>query len=279
MKRALRQLAKQYDKQLQNEQKSIMSSYTGKHAEYYDIFYRDKDYAAEAEFVDQCIKRFGLPGANRLLELACGTGNHAFALETAGYQLLATDYSEDLLKEADKKAKARGSRVAFQLADMRELQLDADPFDAVICLFDSIGYVQSDEAINAVFQNVQRNLRPGGLFIFEFWHAPAMLKSYDPVRVRRWSIPEGKLLRISSTELLEGTSLAEVSYEIYELRKDLSYETIEESQVNRFFTVEEMKRFLKANQFEGQAWFNGYSWSENIDDECWHVLAVAQRNS
>ena len=104
-----------------------------------------------------------------------------------------------------------------------------------------------------------------------------MLKSYDPVRVRHWPLPEGKLLRISSTELLEGTSLAKVSYEIYELHNDSSYETIEESQVNRFFRVDEMKRFLKANQFESRAWFNGYSLNENIDEECWHVLAVAQR--
>ena len=70
-----------------------MSSYTGKHAKYYDIFYQDKDYVAEAEFIGQCIKRFGLSEGRRLLELACGTGNHAFALETLDYQLLATDYS------------------------------------------------------------------------------------------------------------------------------------------------------------------------------------------
>jgi len=253
-----------------------MSSYLGKHAQYYDIFYQDKDYAAEAAFVDECLKRYGSSDGRKLLELACGTGNHAFALEGLGYQLIASDYSEDLLAEAKKKAKVKDSEIDFRLADMRTLDVDERPFDALICLFDSIGYVQSDEAIKKVLQNVHKHLIPGGLFVFEFWHADAMLRHYDPVRIRRWPLPKGELLRISSTKLEKEKSLASVSYEIIELHNDNKYEMINETQVNRFFTVAEMDEFLRGNHFEPLTWLNGYAWDETISEESWHILGVAR---
>lgn len=254
-----------------------MTSYSGRHAQYYDIFYQGKGYAEEAAFINESLSRYGISEGSRILELACGTGNHAFELEKLGYELLATDYSEDVLRQAKRKAKSTKSKVEFRLADMRELALDEVPFDAAICLFDSIGYAQSDEAVGVVLQNVHRHLRPEGIFIFEVWHSLAMLNHYDPLRVRRWPIPGGELLRISTTTLDEAQNLAEVNYDIFELRDDQSYARLQETQVNRFFSVEEMAALLLENQFQALAWLNGYTWDENIDDKCWHILAIARR--
>lgn len=254
-----------------------MTSYAGKHAEVYDIIYQDKPYAAEAAFVDACLKRYRQDEGSRLLELACGTGNHALELEKLGYQALATDYSEDLLRVARRKAKAAGSAVEFRMADMRELDLDEKDFDAVICLFDSIGYVQSDEAVDRVLQGVRRHLRPGGLFVFEFWHADAMLRHYEPLRLRRWPLPQGELLRISTTQLDAEKNLAQVDYEILELRNDGSYTRLRETQANRFFSLSRMAQFLGDNGFAALAWLNGYTWDEAIDEQTWHVVALARR--
>ncbi|MQC26249.1 MAG: class I SAM-dependent methyltransferase [Chloroflexi bacterium] len=254
-----------------------MTSYLGKHAEYYDIIYKEKPYAQEAAFVQACIKRYGHGETQRLLELACGSGNHAFQLEQLGYSVLATDYSLDLLDVARKKAAQRASSVDFQLADMRTLELESPSFDAAICLFDSIGYVQTDAAIASVLSGVHRHLRPDGLIIFEFWHAPAMLSHYDPLRVRRWPMPNGELLRIATTQLLDQGNLAEVNYQIFELRDDHTYATLTETQVNRFFTVSEMDAFLRAADFRALDWLNGYTWDQELNDQTWHVLAVAQR--
>ncbi|HSS98073.1 MAG TPA: hypothetical protein VLK33_13625, partial [Terriglobales bacterium] len=74
-----------------------MSSYLGKHAEYYDTIYADKPYAQEAAVVHACMQNHSRGKTERLLELACGTGRHAFELEKLGYQIVATDYSKDLL--------------------------------------------------------------------------------------------------------------------------------------------------------------------------------------
>ena len=254
-----------------------MSSYIGRHAELYDVFYADKPYAEEAAFVHQCLQQYSVGTTRRLLELACGTGSHALALEKFGYEIAATDYSEDMLACARRKAAEAGSSVDFRWQDMRALDIADRPFDAAICLFDSIGYVETNEALRQVLQGVHRHLRPDGLFVFEFWHAAAMLRSYAPVRVRRWSTPAGELVRITETQLECAKQLARVTYTIYELRHDGTYTSLKETQTNRYFLVQEMAGWLSSCGFTPLKWFAGFVPDENIAEHTWHIVAVARR--
>lgn len=255
-----------------------MGSYIGRHAALYDAFYADKRYADEAQFVHECLRKYGDGRVQRLLELACGTGTHALELEKLGYDIVATDYSADMIAQARRKAESLSSKIDFQEQDMSRLSVAGAPFDAVVCLFDSIGYVQTNEALREVFRGVYEHLRAGGLFVFEFWHAAAMLRSYDPVRVRRWATPEGELLRISETSLDYAKQLSSVTYSIYELRSDGTYNSLTETQVNRYFLVQEMAERLTASGFSPLKWFAGFTEDEQITGETWHVVAIARRN-
>ncbi len=254
-----------------------MGYYLGRHAELYDLFYAEKPYAAEAEFVHRSLLKYGQRRKQRMLELACGTGNHAFQLEKFGHQIIALDYSQDMIDRAIAKAAERGSQVEFRQGDMRALDVSEKPFDAVICMFDSIGYVQTNQGIEQVLQGVRQHLRAGGVFVFEFWHAPAMLRSYEPQRVRRWKLPHGEVLRISETELDIHRQLAHVTYSIYELKSDGTYDYLQETQTNRYFLLQEMRHWLEANGFEALKWFAGPQDDENITDDTWHIVVVAQR--
>jgi SAM-dependent methyltransferase len=254
-----------------------MSSYIGKHAELYDIFYSDKEYNKEILFVHQCMKKYGVNPTKKILELACGTGTHAFELEKIGYEIIATDYSEDMLKCAQNKAKKISSSINFQVQDMRDLDVPERPFDAVICLFDSIGYVINNDALKHVFQNVHQHLHDGGLFIFEFWHAAAMLKYYDPLRMRKWKTTDGVIIRISETTLDVGRQVGKVKYSIFELKNSGTFSKIEETQENRYFLVQEMDMWLTQNNFEPLKYFAGFKNDENISADIWHIVAVARR--
>jgi len=254
-----------------------MSSYIGRHAELYDIFYADKPYAEEAAFVHQCLQQYSVGPTRRLLELACGTGIHALALEKFGYEIIAIDYSEDMLACARRKAAEVASSVDFRWQDMHALDIAGGPFDAAICLFDSIGLVKTNEALMQVLRGVRRHVRPDGLFVFEFWHAAAMLRSYDPVRVRRWSTPEGELVRVSETELECAKQLARVTYTIYELRHDGTYTSLKETQTARYFLVQEMAGWLSTCGFTPVRWFAGLAPDENITEQTWHIVAAARR--
>lgn len=255
-----------------------MSSYIGRHAELYDIFYAEKPYGEEAAFVHQCLQQYSIGKTNRLLELACGTGEHALALEKFGYEIVAVDYSEDMLNCAQRKALETSSTVNFRWQDMRNLNLSEEAFDAVVCLFDSIGYVATNAALNQVLQGINHHLRPDGLLIFEFWHAAAMLHDYEPVRIRRWFIPEGEILRISETTLQLPQQLANVTYSIYELCHDGTYSSFKETQVNRYFLLQEMANLLTFSGFTPLNWFSGFRDDENISQETWHIVGVARKS-
>lgn len=251
-----------------------MIAYAGRHAEFYDLFYLNKPYASEALFVHQRLARNAVPPGSRVLELACGTGNHALHLAELGYGMTATDYSADMLAVARAKAAERRLPVDFYELDMRAVPLPDQPYDAVVCLFDSIGYVQTDQALNEVFSGVRKSLRTGGIFLFEFWHAPAMVNQFDPLRVRRFSVPAATILRIAETTLMREHSLARVDYNIYELRADLTYDHITESQTNRFFTVSEMMRWADQHKFEPVSFHCGFQADTPVTDDSWHVVAV-----
>lgn len=255
-----------------------MTNYAGRYAELYDLFYADKPYAEEARFVHDRIQEFGRRPTREILELACGTGRHAFELEKFGYQIIATDRSADMLEIARRKAAERKSKVAFASGDMQNLELPAKEYDAVICLFDSIGYLKTDDAVRDLLMDIWNHLREGGLFIFEFWHAPAMLNQYSPRRVRKLKTGHGEVTRTSQTALDCENRLANVSYTVEERNNDGTCSTLLESHTNRFFFVDEMKGLVSAAKFEQTKFFAGFNNLEPIADETWHVVAIAKKS-
>ncbi len=254
-----------------------MTSYEGRHAELYDLFYAEKDYDGEARFVHECLARFANGSTRHVLELACGTGRHALALERLGHEIVGIDHSESMLRVARERAAAAGSSARFELGDLRALDPPGAPFDAAVCLFDSIGYVATNEALERTFRGIRAAVRPGGLLVFEFWHAGAMLRGYDPVRVRRWPRPDGEIVRVSETRLDCERQLAHVTYSVFEHRHDGRFESFTETQTNRYFLVQEMARWLETTGFAPLAWHDGFSGEGGVTEETWHVVAVARR--
>ena len=254
-----------------------MTNYAGRYAELYDLFYADKPYADEARFVHTCIQQFGLRPTREIFELACGTGRHAFELEKFGYTITATDRSPDMIDIARRSASRNGSKIEFAVTDMRHLDLPKKEYDAAVCLFDSIGYLKTNEALNDAFTEIWNRLRANGIFIFEFWHAPAMLSQFSPTRVRRLKIADGEIVRTSTTTLDRDNGLATVDYSFDEQKTDGSSSTFRETHTSRFFFVDEMKKRLAAINFEPLKFFDGFNKEQPITDDTWHIVAVARK--
>ncbi len=115
-------------------------------------------------------------GVRTILELGCGTGNDAARLAEAGYSVTAIDWSGEALDQARTRY---GSMVSFVLADMTQrLPFPAAAFDAVMS--NVAMHMFSDRVTRAVFAEVGRLVRPGGLFLF---HVNAL--EDRPLRGRR----------------------------------------------------------------------------------------------
>jgi SAM-dependent methyltransferase len=255
------------------ESPSAQNTYRGLHAARYDLIYAGKPYGEEAAFVARLLSDWD-SGSGRLLDLACGTGRHAREFDALGYEVTGVDYSSDQLEAARRNTPG----VSFVRQDMRELDLGSERFDAITCLFDSIGYPQTNEGVLAALEGARMHLAPAGTLVVEFLHAAALLRHASPVRVARWNTPSGgELVRISEVELDLPRDLMLVSYELFELGADgvlLDHST--EEQVNRYFTAEGMRTLMSAAGLRTVALLPAYVDSAAIDDGAWHVLAVAK---
>jgi len=256
-----------------------MSSYGERHAALYDSFYADKPYDAEAAFVTDCLKLAGIRPPARLLELACGTARHAVAFERQGFEVMGVDASSGMLACARARCEAAGSKVKLEHQDLRSLSLSGPSADAATCLFDSIGYLQTNEAIGSALLAIGRHLREGGLLVLEYWHASAMLRGYEPVRVRRWESAEREIIRISETTLETSRNVASVAYDILEIQNGKLVCRIRETQTNRYFLVQEMELLLRQAGFEILRHCDGFSSNGTVGLDTWHVVTVARRCS
>ena len=75
-----------------------MSAY-GALAAWYDALTRDVDYAAFADFYEQCFQQ-GRGESHTLLDFCCGTGTLTRLMAARGYEMIATDGSPDMLMQA-----------------------------------------------------------------------------------------------------------------------------------------------------------------------------------
>lgn len=137
-------------------------------AKYYDAVYRalGKDYRAEAQNVAKIVLREKRSAGHELLDVACGTGGHLQYLR--GYfHCEGLDIADDLLQIAA----ARCEGLAFHRADMMYFNLEKQ-FDAIVCLFSSIAYVQELSRLKQTVATFKRHLKAGGVMLVEPWIYP-----------------------------------------------------------------------------------------------------------
>lgn len=135
-------------------------------AEVYDVFYRARlDYPELALALHGMIQAKN-PKAKTLLEVACGSGLYLWEF-SRWYDVTGLDASASMLEIAAERVPG----VPLVEADMADFDLGAR-FDAVACLFSSIGYVVTEERLHAAIRCFARHLQRGGVLILEPWYGP-----------------------------------------------------------------------------------------------------------
>jgi len=172
-----------------------------KSAKFYNAIYESmgKDYTAEAQKVHRLIQQHKRSSSNTLLEVACGTGLHASVLQDF-YQVEGLDLDTEMLTVAQRDY----PDISFHHADMAEFDLGKQ-FDAITCLFSSIGYVKTKARLNQAIQTMARHLLPGGVLLVEPWFSP---EQWKPGRVSALFVdqPDLKISRMNISEATDRLS-------------------------------------------------------------------------
>jgi SAM-dependent methyltransferase len=135
------------------------------HPLYYDILFGwDRD--AEAAFYEGVLARAGVKPGDRLLEVACGTGQIARRLAKRGFALTGLDLSEAMLAFLREQADQEGSSVATLAGDMAEFRV-SEPFAGAFNPMSSFRHLHEPGAAAAHLRCVARALRPGGVYVLD----------------------------------------------------------------------------------------------------------------
>jgi SAM-dependent methyltransferase len=111
----------------------------------------------------------------RVLDVGCGAGRHARALEAAGARCFGLDLSASLLQRARQVTTAPLIR-----ADMRALPIRPRSMDLTVNLFTSFGYFEHDNEHAAALKEMASTVRRGGWFVLDFLHASTVRSGLVP---------------------------------------------------------------------------------------------------
>ncbi|MEG1491010.1 MAG: class I SAM-dependent methyltransferase [Oscillospiraceae bacterium] len=153
-----------------------MSAYNSL-APLYDKFTTDVQYGTFADFYEATFKSREKP-VKTLLDLGCGTGTLTSLLAQRGYELIAVDFSPDMLCVAQDKAAEQSNIIPplFLCQSMTELDLFGTVDAAVSCL-DAINYLPPAD-LPELFRRLHLFIEPNGIFIFDI-NSPERLSSLD----------------------------------------------------------------------------------------------------
>src|SRR5262249_13725753 len=220
------------------------------YADSYDALYQDKNYLAECAMVKGLFQTYGDGSIRTILDMGCGTGNHAIPLAQQGFEVTGVERSESMLVHArSKAAKALpNKKIEFHQGDIRSAKLGRQ-FDAALMMFAVLGYQKENKDVLAALRTARQHLREGGLLVFDVWYGPAVLSERPAQRVKVIPTLDGQILRVASGKVDSLHHLCTVDYHIWHLSKNQPVRETEESHTMRYFFPRELELFLDCAHF------------------------------
>lgn len=204
-------------------------------AQYYDLIYSFKNYSVEATKIRAAIRK-ERPTARSILDVACGTAEHAKLLSTE-FEVDGIDLEPGFVEIARRKV-ATGT---FSVADMRSFEM-SKKYDVVQCLFSSIGYLtQGNDGVRAL-ECFAHHLAKDGIIVVEPWFAPEDWQVGVPHMAPPVDHPDIKICRMNVSEQDGNLSRVRLHYLI---ATNAGVQYLQEDHELALYTVDEMLQFFQ----------------------------------
>lgn len=196
-------------------------------------------------------------------ELGCGTGTITEGLASAGYDMIGIDLSPDMLEIANEKKLEHGlSSIMYLQQDMCSFELFGT-VNAIICVCDSINYLENTEQITTVFSLANNYLEAGGIFICDF-----KTRHYFRDVVADSTIAEDRddVSFIWDNYYDEEQNINELSLSLFTKETDDLYRKTQEFHYQIGLTCEEMKHCVDAAGMELLAMYDAFTHNPATDN-------------
>jgi len=137
-------------------------------ADRYDLITVLLSYGQDRRWKERLVAMAAVDASSTALDLACGTGDLAYAVHARGARVVGLDLTSRMIELARIKAPA-GARPAFLVGDMMALPFADESFDLV-----TTGYgIRNVPAIAPALAEIRRVLRPAGTLLSLDFNRPS----------------------------------------------------------------------------------------------------------
>ena len=178
------------------------------------------------------------PGAS-VLDLCCGQGRHSVQLAKHGFKVTGLDLNPEYLDLASKAAEAAKVKIETVAADMREIPFE-NKFDAIVNMYSSFGYLESEAEDLKVLESAAKALKPGGRLLLDMLNREWAIDNYIQ---NDWHTGADGTLYVERRDLDLATSRMHVHFIVVD-PKGGRRESI--GHIIRLYTLTEMTRLLGA---------------------------------
>lgn len=242
-----------------------------KYATYYDLYYSEKNYAAESKLVMQLAGRY-TNTIQTLLDMGCGTGRHIQEFLNQDIDCDGFDFSERMLKKAQENL--LGKEVKLEVGNIINFE-NKKIYDVVVSLFAVMSYLISNDDLKAGFRTARKHLRKDGVFIFDTWFGPAVLSTKPEKRIHEYCSGRSKIVREATPTLDPIKQVTSIRYRITEqIDQKIINESIE-VHILRIMFVQELKMMLEDSNFKLVHFCPTNQIDGTVTIDTWNVTFVA----
>jgi ubiquinone/menaquinone biosynthesis C-methylase UbiE len=261
------------------EEKSAMVAFTKNMFEselvkYYDVMHQHRNYGQECQFANNLIQKY-CPGAKRVLDICCGTGEHAIRMAQLGYEVTGIDASRDMIKFANEKVKKEGVSVEFRCIDAHALNIVGE-FQAAYCLGYTFHYMTTYSEVISFFTRINEALLPQGIFLVDFIDAWGLIEGFH--RDKYVYRHEGTtIFQFEQTNLDKKKRVRHIEFYYVIDYNDGHAKTIFAEEDIRIFFDDEVQMLLSNCGFEKIKSFGNYTPDTNASGDSNIIIVIGQK--
>ena len=222
----------------------------------YDRIMYNVDYPRWEEYINDLFLRNNHQ-PQKMLDLACGTGQLTMLLAKRGYEMWGVDRAEGMLKIARQKTKQLNLKIEFQQGDMRDFDLP-QKFDTIVCTYDSINYMINEQEFETACRNVSNHLAISGVFIFDVTTERNIVKHFHS---QTFAENDQDYSYIWQNVYTYADKLCRTSLTFFIREGDL-FRRFEEMHIQRIFGANIIKKMLNKTGYELVSVYDMYTFNK-----------------